>query len=221
MFEQTAYSLVRCCQDLDLITHVYVYDDRSPEKDRLLMEEIISQLFPKRVCRVFAHQKGHAHSLNLIQSTAPTELAFCCEDDWEFVKPGSFIRDSLEILNSDLSILQVAFSLGAGWYVPDHGILDVNQYRRAKNVGYYEWHWDGSETHRDIWETWPHFTLNPHVQNLSRIKDQIGPFIPGLKFEERWARRYAKLGFRTAFLPDPYVRHLGEVSAYALNCSEQ
>jgi hypothetical protein len=211
LFLKTLNSLVSNCRDLSLITEILVIDDNSIESEIQIMRDAFFKVLPHtgiKFCTSSAI-RGHAAGMQVIFSKLKGNFLFHCEDDWEFRMDGCPILASLDVLLSDPSIGQVAFSR-------DSPLAEVQITQTGTR--YWLWEYDGSATcilgkH----STWPCFTLNPSIIRISALRS-VGDFENVSNFEYKYGRRWVGSGFKTAYLEKGFSTHIGNsISAYLIN----
>jgi len=156
---------------------------------------------------------GQVAAIDLAYSLVKSDLIFHCEDDWEFLRP-RFIERSVEVLNSDDSLLQIHL----------RAMDDLQGHPVSDRVYFAEWvpyrllacDYDAGE-----WRLWHGFSWNPGLRRR-RDYELLGSFAaldPGAnklpwQVEREASEFYRSRGFRAAVLAEDcgpgYVRHLGE-----------
>lgn len=153
--------------------------------------------------------KNQIASLDYLWSKVTTPYCLQAEDDWEFTKEG-FIEDSMAILESDKTILQVwLIQLEQGNVAPIEwghilGNLDTNSFL---NYGIF----------KRMPQLWSWHRFNPSLKRLEDYK-RIAPFSKHTSFnpEKPWkaeadiSQVYHKLGYTAGILPEAYMRHIGQ-----------
>jgi hypothetical protein len=209
LFRETLSSLLNCVQDVNLASKVLLIDDGSPKEEVKQMTELTRDAFPH--CEIFISAvspvRGHVHSMQKWFELLSGDFVFHCEDDWHFVRKGTPIGDSINILRKNPGLGQVAFS------------------KRSSQVPTPIFFSDGSWTYKyengpfiaGRLQTWPHFMLNPSVIKVDAIK-KVGDFTQIDEFEYNYGLRWIASGYVTAFLNPRYAVHIGNrVSAYKIN----
>jgi len=138
-------------------------------------------------CRIVEENQkiGQLKSIERIYSQIKSEYILHCEDDWEFYKDG-FIKKGIEVLQGNPSIIQVWIrpKSDGSRHLVDERLDGFNLVGvRGDQTGY----------------TW-----NPHVK---RKKDCISYSKIGR--EREIGQYYLDRGFRSAWLTEGYVRHIG------------
>ena len=221
-FLATARSLVKKCEDLDLIREVILVDDDSSQADVAAMTLELEALFPDLPKLVILRQnygQGLAPSAKLLFSLCAYPYLLYVQDDIQFTRQGPFVQHALEIMAEFKQVKQVSFVLGTGYYSSNHGSVNPVHCRITASSGlrFYLWHWNGAQEHAHVWDTWPHFTYQPSVLKVADTVAAIGLPAQRSKSEHEYALRYAKAGLKTAFLLEPWCAPLDHVpSAFAL-----
>ena len=124
---------------------------------------------------------GQLKSIERIYEQIDSEYILHCEDDWEFYKDG-FIKKGIEILKVNDRIIQVWIRPKSDGvgHSPENNLVAV----KGDQTGY----------------TW-----NPHIK---RKKDCIKYSQVGR--EREIGQYYLDLGYRSAWLTEGYVKHIGK-----------
>ena len=215
LFLTTIRSMALKCLDLEMVRSIVIFDDASPGWDRSLMMSSAKTFFPGREVLIFTKPwiRGHAQIMQDWHSRLSGEFLFHCEDDWEFTTRGCPILSALDVMLCRPDVGQVSFSREAP-------LSEVD--RTPGGTDYWVWFYSGAKRSEDgIHYTWPRFTLNPGVFRVSELM-RVGNFDAVKEFEFSYGLRWCESGIQTAYLRQPFVRHIGsDNSAYALNCSER
>lgn len=198
LFRRTMDSFLANCLDQDLICRWLVSDDRSSPDDVRLMREAYPFLEIRR-----SPKAGQPASLNYLFSLVGTEWAFHVEDDWEFVCPGHFIRETIDIAQSDPRLRNVIVRGWDGIRIIDDGREFIGHYfddhaRRQRG------------TATDCW--WYGYSLNPGLQHMPTVRE-LGPYDEAAvnrKFDRPAAVKYREMGLLRASTVTGYVKHIGE-----------
>jgi hypothetical protein len=136
-------------------------------------------------------QLGQAASIDILYSDIETEYIFHCEDDWEFIKHG-FIGKSMEILESDKSIIQVW--LRGRSDTNGHPLIQLKDFDYDVVAYGYQGIWHG-------------FSFNP---GLRRLHDYllVKPY-SSIGWETELNHAYKTLGFKAVSLQEQHVKHTG------------
>lgn len=198
-------SFLYCCLDKDLIYRWIINDDGSPEEDLMKMQSRYPFL------EIYLNDgRGQAANLNSLFSKVQTEWLFHCEDDWEFIKKGHFIRRLFDVAFDDEKIKNVTLRDWSGNEV-ESTTLPAFKYNVHKYV-------PGRATDEMRKKTnceWYGFTFNPSLHHLPTIKS-LGNLDESFDISSRrWdrppARKYMKMGLKVANLVDgPWIEHIGQ-----------
>jgi hypothetical protein len=196
-FKRTVESFIRNCRDVDLIKRWLCFDDGSSDSDIAEMERLGFQVFRNP-------GKGHPSNLNNLMTIVDGDRFFHCEDDWWFFRRGSFIRDAMDIMDTNTAVGQVVL------ISQDDVHEGIVRSETADGIEF-EIH-DYSVHHKEIH---PSFSLNPGLNRLLAWKE-CGGFNEVGHFEETFGRKfmekYSKYNTRKT-----YVVHIGQTTAYELN----
>jgi hypothetical protein len=206
LFRRTIETFKACCEDADLIKVSLCGDDGSSPADIREMEAMGFKVIENA-------RRGHGNNLNNLYSRVETRYIFQCEDDWEFIHPGHFIREAFDIMCCPVrpqecppcDIRQVVLTTQKDRH---EGIIPATTpggvpYLIQKYAVY------GKSCN-------PPFSLNPGLNDLTAIMD-TGFFENEGWFEQKFGEKFWKKYDKACFA-EPYVRHLGEgKSAYDLN----
>jgi hypothetical protein len=124
LFKQTISSFVEHCQDKLLISKIILFDDSSTEDDRFEMERLVEKYFPDRnIDFIYFNdiptKYRHAYIMQHWFTTLKTNFVFHLEDDWLFLD-GFSLRESVDILKDDWSILSVGFAQSLREFTEDY-----------------------------------------------------------------------------------------------------
>jgi glycosyltransferase involved in cell wall biosynthesis len=215
LFERTFDSFMANCKDQDLIERWIVSDDGSTEGEFEAMQERYPHIEFHR-----SPKQGQPASLNFLFSEVQTDWFFHMEDDWEFIKPGRFIRKLFDIAACEKMVLAPTLrkwkplkpeylkkTRGGTWYV-------MHKYQPGLD----------DDTIAATDSSWFGWSLNPGLQ-YKPLMDEFGPFEetdkPTTRFWDRpHAQKYHTLGYRRANIYDNYIRHIGDESLYSILRSE-
>ena len=237
LFEKTMNSLLQCL-DIEMVDNWLCIDDNSSEEDKLKMKEMypfFTFIFKD------ARNKGHPRSMNIIKNIVITPYLFHLEDDWKFFAKRNYIKDCLDVLNSDVSIGQCLLNKNYTEIESDIGIKGGIFNTTLSGLRYYIHEFVNTDDQRNEWYNkygdslssnyWPHFSLRPSLLRTSIFKD-IGDFNENIgHFEMEYAYRYVNKGYKSAFLEGIYCFHTGrltsekfdetKINAYKLNNEDQ
>jgi len=237
LFQITVNSILNCL-DIEMIDFWLCVDDNSSEEDRNKMKE----LYPFFTF-VFKNKedKGHPRSMNIIKRTVKTPYFFHLEDDFKFFAKRNYIRDAMDVLNSDRAIGQCLINKNYSEIERDIGIKGGIFKKTDSGLRYYIHEFVQTEEEKAEWNKkhgfgsssnyWPHFSLRPSLLRTGVI-NEIGDFHENVgHFEMEYAYRYAGKGYVSAFFEGIYCFHTGrltsekhdetKINAYKLNNEDQ
>ena len=195
---------------MDLIEGYYIFDDRSKRSDLIQFKRDFPQF------RIFCCDKGQAYSLSKIwEFTKNDEWYFHCEDDWEFLLPGHYIRDCMAVAKMDTSIRNVILRGWQGVYIVEK-LTDyyIHTHKLLKKV---------DVPNGLLWEfclrtdnQWYGLSFNPGIIHTRTIVSLGGvgqraynnPDLRG--WDKELAIKYLESGFKRANLTKEYISHIGE-----------
>ena len=242
LFEQTINSIINCF-DIDMIDNWLCIDDNSSEEDR----EKMKKLYPffnfhfKDVS-----QKGHCNSMNLIKRYVTdifkTPYLLHLEDDWKFFEKRDYIKEAIEILESDDKIGQCLFNKNYAETSKDINIVGGLLRKTNSGLRYYVHEYVKTESEKEEWvkkygnntlssNYWPHFSFRPSLIKTN-IYNKIGNFNKDSNhFEMEYAYRYFNNNYISVFFENIYSLHIGRLTserfddtkpnAYKLNNEQQ
>jgi len=172
-----------------------IIDDTGTEESK----KVLQTIYGDQYTLLFNIPKlGQLKSIDKAYSIVETDYIFHMEDDWEFYDR-SFIEKSMEILESNESVLQV-------WL--RHEIDGIVHKPNKEQPNYWYWNnqsyvWYPVKKERGL----NGFSFNPH---LCRKSDCFKPYAEIGK-ENDIGIYYTELGFQTAWLEPEcgFVRHIG------------
>ena len=237
LFQKTMNSLINCF-DIDMIDHWVCVDDNSSNEDRIQMKN----LYPFFTFILKDESdKGHPRSMNIIKNYVKTPYLFHLEDDWKFFTQRSYIKDALDVINSDSRIGQCLINKNYTEIESDISIKG-GFYKVSKGgVRYFEHEYVYTDEQKTDWYNkygncsssnyWPHFSLRPSLIRTDIFKN-IGDFNENAPhFEMEYAYRYFSLNYISVFFEGLYSIHTGrltsekhddtKINAYKLNNQEQ
>lgn len=223
LFKESINSFLNCCLDLDMIDRWILVDDNSSEQDRAEMR----RLYPFfRFIERGPAERGHARGLNMLWRLLEdegVEYVLHLEDDRVFLRPKPYVRMGLDILDrgSEHGVAQVVYSR----YYADSwndwhrfgGVTVTRQDPFARYVIQDPRGGERDDLRRGLRsrETWPHFSLNPSLTHIGRLRRAAGLHLhfdeEHQEFEREFAGRYQAAGFKTAFPDDIFVLHIGKL----------
>jgi hypothetical protein len=182
---------------------VLIVDDNSEPSDILAMYRILDDYkIPHRI--IARRARGHFLSMNMIFDAVKTEYLFHLEDDWEMTQSGEILAESLKMLKKCSKIQSV---LCRNWNTGKEISSGVNVHD-----------WNGKPYDARSLNTWPGYSLNPSLQNVKLLRENVGYFRDVKLFELDYATRYQQAGYLQGMLTTEYFKHIGAArSAYKLN----
>lgn len=219
LFQKTMDSFLDTCQDLDLINRWLIGDDGSSRQDIVWMQKKYPFLTIYKNPNI-----GQASNLNHLFSKVETEWFFHMEDDWLFLKKDNYIRKLFDIVLEDLSIKNATLRFWKGedirttitgikYFV--HSYKPISKFRNGLLPK------EQQKQRQESNCNWYGYTLNPSLQHKPTI-DLLGLYNESFNFRQRiWdkpiAKKYLKMGLKTANILDNYIEHIGEGnSAYGV-----
>lgn len=241
LFIRTMNSFLNACKDIAMIDRFFIVDDNSSPEDRQIMKNMYPfvELYEKK-----PNEIGHPISLNIIMEKVTTPYVLHLEDDHEFFCRRNYIKPSLKILEEREDIGQVLFNENYMEIPRDLCIIGGSKLERDKKNRkylshiYYE---RDTEEYYNFFKSlkpgimtnthWPHYSLRPSLTKVKALH-HVGEFKKEVEFERRYAERYTKLGYKSAFLLGLHHIHIGRTShelnaglnvenAYTLNNTRQ
>lgn len=189
-------SIISFLRTRDYITKMVLVDDSGKQ-------EIFNTLVEKygAFCDVIMFPKNRSQwwAMDFMVSYCDTDYIFYLEDDWELLKPG-YINASKQILEKYRDIGTVDIS----WRTFEWQGLDTYDKTLIDDSFYYKKFWRISDYHYQ-WYGW---IGSP---NLKRREDLILLGRVEKYYQEIWIdRKFFGLGFKSVYLNDKYVEHLGD-----------
>jgi len=194
LLEKTLNSFLNTCE---YVTKIVIVDDSgNPEVyDRLVN---IYGSYCDIVC--FPDNRGQWWAMDFMVSYCNTEFIFYLEDDWEFIKSG-YMYESKKILQTYRNIGNIDISFrtfeheGHDTYYKDQLFHNSFYFKKNWRVSDKHYYWIG-------WVGSPNLKRREDLILLGRVE----------KWHNEWNidRRFHSLGFRSVFLKDKYVEHLGD-----------
>ena len=198
LLDKMLESFINCCEDKDLITDYYIFDDHST-RDQL---DILQKKY--KYIKIFHNQYGgEAYSLNFMHTQLDRmgiEYYFHCEDDWKFVTKGHFIREMFDVVNDNRMIKNVILRFWDCVHIQS-GKLKYRMHVYNRN--------EKKATSND--SAWWGYTFNPGLQHIPTIK-KLGRYDEGVKireFDKIIAKKYYELGYKRCNLEKNYIVHTG------------
>lgn len=205
LLKRTLASLRENALDFESVTRAIICDDGSDAEQRAQMIETLNNDLESHNLDALGEgeEGGHAASMKRIwERVTKTDEDFIMmlEDDWELTRQGCPIFAAVDVLMNNDTIGQVC--LGRS------DIIFPGLFRTPTGTGY---------TIRPPHfghENLPAFTLNPCVMRRDALR-VVGNFKEGAGFEAAYGERWNE-HWRTADLFEPWLRHIGQTSAYEL-----
>jgi len=198
LLQRTLASLSANCSDLSLIDGAVMLDDGSPAGVESEMADRLKACLPGRKVDLISSGavQGHAKQMQTWYAQLAGDFIFHTEDDWEFVFPGKYISQALDVLTENDRIGQVSL-----WN------MGYNRLRKtASGVAY----WALEIGHG-------RFTTGPAIVRVAAVRD-IGMPADVKWFETAYGTRWTEGGWSTVHLAWPTASNIGGgQSAYAIN----
>jgi len=219
LFEKTMNSIINCV-DIDQIDFWFCVDDNSSSEDRQKMKELYPffEFYFKDIT-----EKGHPQSMNIIRNYVKTPYLFHLEDDWKFFVKRNYIKDSIDIIESNKLIGQCLFNKNYAEIESDIDIKGGIYHTTNSGLRYFIHEYCKTEEDTINWKNkygnckssfyWPHWSLRPSVSRTYIFKD-IGEFNQQIShFEMDYAHKYANKGYISAFFEGIYCLHTGRLTS--------
>lgn len=218
LFKATMIWFMENFLDIDLIHRWICIDDNSNMRDREEMKE--SFPFFEFVWKT-VDQKGHPKSMQILTSMVTTPYLLHIEDDRVLLDKRHFVKEMIEILESDSSLGQVVFNKNYKETSKENICGGLEKFTPEKTLYYEHEHCRTNEeivNFNKLHNTtamncnyYPHFSLSPsmirtEIFNKLKFEDE-------LCFEYKFAQRYVANGLKTAFLPGYYFKHIGRLTS--------
>lgn len=234
LFSKTINSFLNCAVDYLKIDHWLCVDDNSSEEDR----EKMQKLYPFfQFIFKSEKEKGHVKSMNIIYKEIRDYKYVChMEDDWQFFETRNYLGECIQILESRSDIAQMLFNVnyaqrencrrivgGFVKYDKDLRYIEHEHYTEGKEYDEFIQRNKGKATQA----YWPHYSLRPSVLKVAALKT-VGDYQNETgHFEMDYAKRYVKVGYKSAFLDTISSYHIGKCTwekgenSYTLNGMKQ
>lgn len=189
VLEKTLGSLFK---HLDILPKEFIIVEDSGNQDVLKVLEKFDFTFYTIINPV---NLGQAKAIDIAYRKVTTPYIFHCEDDWEFTRTG-FIRESAEILDlhPEVSLVQLRGR-------SEQKVLSELPRLKHNNIEYFL-------AKKDSDKRYFSYGYNPSLRRLIDYK-RIAPIADiGGEREVSWV--FKKMGFVTAHLEKPAVKHLGD-----------
>ena len=219
LFQKTMNSVLNCF-DINMIDEWICVDDNSNETDRTHMKNLYP--FFKFIWKDSSN-KGHPRSMNIIRNEVKTPFLFHLEDDWKFFVRKNYIKDAIEILNTNHKYGQCLINKNYTETTNDN-IVKGGIFKTTNSGKRYYIH-QHVKTPEEFTEWyikngiclssnyWPHFSFRPSLIRTS-IFDHVGDFNETRgHFEMEYAERYEKLGYISVFFEGVYSIHIGRLTS--------
>jgi hypothetical protein len=193
LLEKTLNSFFRT---RDYETKMVIVDD-SGRKD--IFDILVEKYGNKCDVVCYPTNRGQWWAKDFMVSYCDTEYIFYLEDDWELIKTG-YLTKSKEILQKYRDIGTVDIS----WRTFEDEGIDSYEKELVDNTFYYKKFWRITDYHYH-WYGW---CGSP---NLRRREDYILLGRVEKYYQEIWIdRKFYSLGFKSVYVNDKYVEHLGD-----------
>lgn len=177
------------------IADFYIYEDSGlPVPDSLKTDYPFIKWFEP------TFRTGQIVALDTLWRAVETEYAFTQEDDWECIAPG-FIEASMAILEKYPNITQV--------WLRDRNDANGHPVEWSENLSF-----GIMKSNHGLWtgHCW-----NPSLKRKADY-DRIAPYGKHTQFMRKspWkaesdiGKIYARMGYKAAMLPTPYIKHIGD-----------
>ena len=219
LFEKTINSLINCV-DINEIDFWFCVDDNSSDEDRQKMKELYPffEFYFKDIT-----EKGHPQSMNIIRNYVKTPYIFHLEDDWKFFVKRNYIKDAIDIIESNKSIGQCLFNKNYAEIESDVDIKGGIYHTTNSGLRYFIHEYCRTQEDTINWKNkygnckssfyWPHWSLRPSVSRTYIFND-IGEFNEQIShFEMDYAYKYANKGYISAFFEGIYCLHTGRLTS--------
>jgi hypothetical protein len=219
LFEKTINSIINCV-DIDEIDFWFCVDDNSSDEDRQKMKELYPffEFYFKDI-----KEKGHPQSMNIIRNYVKTPYIFHLEDDWKFFVKRNYIKDAIDIIESNKSIGQCLFNKNYAEIESDIDIKGGIYHTTNSGLRYYIHEYCRTQEDTINWKNkygnckssfyWPHWSLRPSLSRTYIFND-IGEFNEQIShFEMDYAHKYASKGYVSAFFEGIYCLHTGRLTS--------
>lgn len=218
LFKSTMFAFLKNFKDINLICRWICIDDNSSTKDR----EEMKHTFPffEYVWKT-PEQKGHPKSMQILTSMVNTPYLLHIEDDRVLMDNRHYVNEMLDILESDSVLGQVVFNKNYKETANENICGGLEKYTPRRTLYYEHEHCrtdaeiaNFNKRHKNTsfnCSYYPHFSLSPSMINTKIFKTL--EFKDELCFEYKFAQRYVDSGFKTAFLPGYYFKHIGRLTS--------
>lgn len=224
LFEQSVNSFLNCCLDLSKIDRWICVDDNSSSEDR----EKMSKMYPFfEFYFKTKEEKGHPRSMNIIRNIVDTPYLFHMEDDWKFFCKRNYLSDMLEIVNKEHKLAQCLVNKNYAEIESDIDIAGGDFQQTSSGLRFYIHEFCATTDSIERWTKkhaeelnnckhcyyWPHFSFRPSLIRTHIFKE-FGEFNEKVShFEMDYSRKYATVGYESAFLEGIYSIHIGRLTS--------
>lgn len=219
LFKATMKAFIENFKDINLIHRWICIDDNSSAEDREEMKK--DWPFFEFIWKT-PEQKGHPKSMQILTSMITTPYLIHIEDDRMLLDRRHYVKEMIDILESDAALGQVVFNKNYKETSRENICGGVEKIT-PRNTLYYEH--EHCITNEEIANFnnrhnntaalncyyYPHFSLAPSMIKTDIFKTL--EFRDELCFEYKFAQRYVSSGFKTAFLPGFYFKHIGRLTS--------
>ena len=227
LFKATMKAFIENFKDINLIHRWICIDDNSSVEDREEMKK--DWPFFEFIWKT-PEQKGHPKSMQILTSMITTPYLIHIEDDRLLLDRRHYVKEMIDILESDAALGQVVFNKNYKETATENICGGVEKTTPRRTLYYEHEHCITDEEicnfnkrHNNITALncyyYPHFSLTPSMIRTDIFKTL--KFEDELCFEYKFAQRYVSSGFKTAFLPGYYFKHIGRLTSdkHSLTCN--
>lgn len=227
LFKATMRAFIENFKDINLIHRWICIDDNSSTEDREEMKK--DWPFFEFIWKT-PEQKGHPKSMQILTSMITTPYLIHIEDDRMLLDRRHYVKEMIDILESDAALGQVVFNKNYRETSTENICGGVEKITPRKTLYYEHEHCITDEEITNFNKRhnsttalncyyYPHFSLAPSMIKTDIFKTL--KFEDELCFEYKFAQRYVASGFKTAFLPGYYFKHIGRLTTdkHSLTCN--
>lgn len=196
LLQKTITSFIQTCNE---DTKLVIVDDSGNSE---IFDKLVN-LYGNRfdiIC--FPENRGQWWALDFMVSYCYTDYIFYVEDDWEFLQPG-YLQKSKDILKCYRHIGNIDISRRTheeyGFKTYSDTIIDNEfNFKKQWRISDRHYYWVG-------WQGSPNLKRRDDLILLGRIE----------KWYNEWNidRKFHALGFKSVYLKDKYVEHLGDTES--------
>jgi GR25 family glycosyltransferase involved in LPS biosynthesis/tetratricopeptide (TPR) repeat protein len=211
LFTETMNSILNFWTDADQIDEWFCVDDNSSKEDRAKMKKLYPWV---NFYHKSPDEKGHRESMNIIwnklKDTKP-KYWIHMEDDFFFYVRRSYVQDSIKFLDSqtDSGIKQILFNRG---YAETMNDLDLKGYLPLSPGFVVHEFKQGTFPYKNC-HYWPHYSFRPSMIDVGTILSLGNYDSPNTFFEQDYAQKWVKAGYRSAFFDMITCRHTGRLTS--------